>query len=160
MKETPFSPPFLYTSPNPNFPELIKDKVSRQHFMHHNGIRLTRIMEGYMEAQAPFLEHLAQQDGIVHGGVTATLADLVSGFAAFSLVNKDDRVVTSELRISYLSPGRGENIFARGWVIKPGKRLMYCEAEVYINDGDQYSLIAKSSSIMAVIPGKNKEFAR
>lgn len=125
--------------------------------MKHNGFELTTVEAGYMECEAPLAQHLQQQDGLVHGGVTATAADLVTGFAAFSLVNPDDRVVTSDLKISYFRPGRGEKLFARGWVIKPGSRLHYCEGEVYVVTGNEHTLIAKAYAIMAVIEGKNKE---
>jgi uncharacterized protein (TIGR00369 family) len=152
-----FQAPFTYESQNPEFKALIADKISRQYFMNHIGFQLTHIEAGYMEGSAPIVQSLRQQDGRVHGGVTATVADLVTGFAAFSLVGPDDRVVTSDLKISYFSPGMGDTIFGRGWVIKPGKRLHYCEGEIYTIDGDKLTLIAKATAIMAVIHNKNRE---
>src|ERR1017187_417616 len=118
-----FPAPFAYQSKNPDFKALIADKITRQHFMKHIGFEITCIEAGYVEGSAPLVSFLRQQDGRVHGGVTATVADLVTGFAAFSLVSPDDRVVTSDLKVSYFSPGTGDMIFGRGWVIKPGKRL-------------------------------------
>ncbi|MCX6352576.1 MAG: PaaI family thioesterase [Bacteroidetes bacterium] len=152
-----FQAPIHYTPKNPDFLKLIHEKVTRQHFMHHNGFELTKIEPGYIECEAKLDEHLTQQDGFVHGGVTSTIADLVTGFAAFSLVSKDDRVVTSDLKVSYFHPGKGDKIFARGWVIKPGNRLHYCESEVYVVNNGEYKLIAKGTAIMAIIEGKNKE---
>jgi uncharacterized protein (TIGR00369 family) len=152
-----FEPPFHYTPKNPHYRQLISDKLERQHFMRHIGFELTHIAPGYIEGKAPLEKFLQQQDGMVHGGVTATIADLVTGFAAFTLVSKDDRVVTSDLKVSYFSPGRGEVVFARGWVVKPGSRLQYCEGEIYTVSGGEFHLIAKSFAIMAVIQGKNKE---
>ena len=109
-----------------------------------------------MEAQAEVTPFLQQQDGLVHGGTIATIADIVTGFAAFSLVAPRDRVVTSDLKITFFTPGRGEILFARGWVIKPGYRLQYCEGEVYIVNGSEFTLIAKAFAIMATIHGKEK----
>ncbi len=152
-----FPAPIKYQSKNPDFRDLIADKITRQYFMKHLGFELTHIEDGYAEGSAPMLNFLRQQDGMFHGGVIATVADLVTGFAAFSLVGKDDRVVTSDLKISYFSPGKGDTIFARGWVIKPGKRLNYCEGEIYDVQGDKMTLIAKAYAIMATIEGKNKE---
>jgi uncharacterized protein (TIGR00369 family) len=152
-----FEPPIKYEAGNPAYANLIEEKVKGQYFMHHNGFVLTKVMPGYIEATATLQPHLKQQDGLVHGGVTATIADLVTGFAAFSLVGKDDRVVTCDLKISYFSPGRGDTIFARGWVIKPGKRIHYCESEIYVINNGEYHLIAKGYAIMAVIKDKNKE---
>ena len=152
-----FSNPHNHVSRNPNFKELIADKLTRQHFMKLMGFELTKIEAGYIEGEALLDQKLQQQDGMVHGGVTSTVADIVTGFAAFSLVDKDDRLVTSNLNVSYYAPGKGEKIFARGWVSKPGGRLHYCEGEVYVIRNDEYHLIAKVNSIMAVIQGKNKQ---
>jgi|SRR6185437_429420 len=149
--------PYKYQSKNPAFRELIADKITRQYFMQHIGFELTHIEDGYSEGSVPMKQFLRQQDGKFHGGVIATVADLVTGFAAFSLVGPDDRVVTSDLKISYFNAGTGEAIFARGWVVKPGKRLHYCEAEIFDMQGDEMILIAKAFAIMAVIEGKNKE---
>jgi uncharacterized protein (TIGR00369 family) len=135
---------------------LIEDKLSRQYFMNHIGFSLTKMEAGYIEGEAPLAGFLLQQDGRVHGGVTATVADVVTGFAAFSLVSPDDRVVTADLKVSFFSPGRGERIFARGWVEKPGSRLHFCVAEIYTVKGEEFVLIAKANAIMAVIAGKDK----
>jgi uncharacterized protein (TIGR00369 family) len=152
-----FEPPYIYEPKNPLYPQLIADKLTRQHFMRYLGFALTRIVPGYIEAEAQLIHELQQQDGMVHGGVTATAADLVTGFAAFTLVQADDRVVTSDLKVSFFSPGRGNKIFARGWVVKPGSRLHYCEAEIYVVKGNEYTLIAKATAIMAVLQGKNRK---
>ncbi len=150
-----FPAPFKYESKNPEFKALIADKLSRQYFMNHIGFDLTHIEAGYIEGSAPITQFLRQQDGRVHGGVTATVADLVTGFAAFTLVGPDDRVVTADIKISFFSPGMGDTIFGRGWVIKPGKRLHFCEAEIFCFDGEKSNLIAISTAIMAVIHDKN-----
>ena len=125
--------------------------------MQYIGFSLTKIEAGYMEGEAPFINALEQQDGLVHGGVIATVADLVTGFAAYSMVEAGNKVVTSDLKVSYFSPGKGQKIFARGWVVKPGKRLQYCEGEIYTVQNNEYQLIAKVFSIMAVIHEKIKD---
>jgi uncharacterized protein (TIGR00369 family) len=150
-----FPAPYTYESKNPDFKALIADKLSRQYFMNHIGFDLTHIEAGYIEGSAPITQFLRQQDGRVHGGVTATVADLVTGFAAFTLVGPDDRVVTADIKISYFSPGLGDTIFGRGWVIKPGKRLNFCEAEIFTFKDGEKTLIAIATAIMAVIHNKN-----
>jgi uncharacterized protein (TIGR00369 family) len=88
-----------------------------------------------------------QQRGFAHGGLVATMADLVAGFAAVTLVPDDHGMVTVELKISYLHPGVGEKLKAIGWVLKPGRRLHFCEAEVWCDD----LMIAKATATMAVM---------
>lgn len=141
---------------NPEYKALIHEKLKGQHFMRHIGFDLTRIEPGYVEGRGPIQPFLTQQDGYVHGGVTATLADIVCGFAAFSLVSKEQHVVTGDLNIAYLSPGKGEHLFAKGYVIKPGKRLNFCEGEVWVESEEGDKMIAKISATMAsFIPGKD-----
>ncbi len=142
---------------NPRFKDFIQEKLRGQHFMRHIGFDLTTIEPGYMEGRAPVQKFLTQQDGYIHGGVTSTVADIVCGFAAFSLVSEEEHVVTGNLNIGYLSPGKGEFIWAKGYVIKPGKRLNYCEGEVWVENQDSDDkMIAKISATMASFkPGKD-----
>lgn len=139
---------------NPNFKTVIEQKLEGQQLMKRLNIRLSTIEAGYTEATAPFEQMHKQQDGWVHGGLTATMADIVSGFAAYSLVPEGYRVVTADIRTSYFRPGEGDTIWAKGWVAKPGSNFFFCEAEVYMLRGDDKVLIAKSSSTMAVIKPK------
>lgn len=134
---------------NPQFRELIREKLKKQFFMHHLQMDLTKIEAGYVEAEIQFQEFHKQQNGFLHGGVTATLCDITAGFAAFSLVAEGVAVVTGDLRVSYLHPGVGEKFVSKGWVIKTGKLLSFCESEVWsIQQGKEDLLIAKSSSTM------------
>ncbi|MEX0967739.1 MAG: PaaI family thioesterase [Bacteroidia bacterium] len=146
-----------FKSRNPEFRALIARKLEGQEFMRHIGFELTEINEAYIEGEVGLHKFLQQQDGMVHGGVTATLADIVCGFAAFSLVEPHQCVVTADLKISYFSPGRGVKVKARGWVVKPGKKLHFCEGEVLVVDaegGEQ--VIAKASAIMAVLTPRER----
>ncbi|RSK48854.1 PaaI family thioesterase [Hymenobacter rigui] len=125
----------------------IRRKLTRQHFMHHIGADLTSITEGRVEAELQ-LEHQHQQhSGFAHGGLVATMADLVAGFAAVTLVPEGTGVVTVELKTSYLHPGVGQRLRAVGWVLKAGRRLHFCEAEVWCDT----LLIAKATATMAVL---------
>ena len=132
---------------NSDLEARIRRKLVRQHFMHLIGADLTAIAPGRVEAELPLAQQHLQQRGFAHGGLIATLADLVAGFAAVTLVPDDFGVVTSDLKISYLNPGVGQQLKAIGWVLKSGRRLHFCEAEVWC-DG---VLIAKASATMAVI---------
>jgi uncharacterized protein (TIGR00369 family) len=125
----------------------IRQKLTRQHFMHHVGADLTLIRPGRVEAGLALTQIHQQQRGFAHGGLVATMADLVAGFAAVTLVPDDHGMVTVELKVSYLHPGIGEKIKAIGWVLKAGRRLHFCEAEVWCDD----LMIAKATATMAVI---------
>lgn len=125
----------------------IRRKLTRQRFMHLIGANLTTITPGRVEAELTLGEEHQQQRGFAHGGLIATMADLVAGFAGVTLIPDHFGLVTSDLRVSYLHPGVGQKLKAIGWVLKAGRRLHFCEAEVWCDD----LLIAKASATMAVI---------
>ena len=125
----------------------IRRKLERQHFMHLIGADLTVIAPGRVEAELALQLQHQQQRGFAHGGLVATLADLVAGFAGVTLLPDDVGLVTADLRVSYLHPGVGQRLRAIGWVLKAGRRLHFCEAEVWCDD----LLIAKASATMAVV---------
>ena len=137
---------------NPAFRETILKHLERQEFMKHIGCRLTVIEPGHVEAVIDLsLEH-QQQIGLVHGGVTATIADVAAGFAGFTLVGPDEHTVTAEIKVSYLRKGRGSRLRAVGTVVKAGSAMHFCEAEVF--SADEYgneTLIAIATTTMAVI---------
>ena len=139
------------TSRNPKFKERIEDQLTRQNFMHHMNFDLYQIEAGRMQGELEVTPIHFQQDGFVHGGVIATIADIVAGFSAVSLVAEDQKVVTGEIKISYFARGEGSKLRAVGKVIKPGKRMNFCEAEVYdIREGEE-NLIAKATTSMITI---------
>lgn len=136
---------------NPNFKTRIERFLERQYFMKLVGFELNVIEPGTTEGWLDLKQEHQQQTGLVHGGVTATLADIVAGFAAYTLVPEDQHVVTGEIKISYFAKGKGQKLHAIGRVLKQGRRLNFCEAEVWCIDGDKRTLIAKATTTMATI---------
>jgi uncharacterized protein (TIGR00369 family) len=137
---------------NPEFREDIKEKLERQEFMKLMGFEVKEIKVGRIEGEMQLEQKHRQHKGFAHGGVIATLADIVAGFAAVSLVPKGHHVVTAELKVSYFHPGVGDKLLAKGYVLKQGRKLNFCESEVYVVKGDQEPLlIAKASATMATI---------
>ena len=130
--------------------------MERQHFMKLVGFDLTVIAEGRTEGWLMLGQEHQQQTGLVHGGVTATLADIVAGFAAYTVVAEDQHVVTGEIKISYFAPGRGGKLYAKGWVVKQGRKVNFCEAEVWSVNGEKKTLIAKASTTMVTIFPEDK----
>jgi uncharacterized protein (TIGR00369 family) len=142
---TPFTPQ------EPDFAGMVKDKIGGNHFTNFIGFNIYSIEPGRIEGSLDLQEHHLQQMEFVHGGVTATVADIVAGFAAFTLVKKGQGVVTVELKVSYFNPGKGQKLIAIGNVIKAGQRLHFCESELWVQNGDQKIMIAKATTTMAVV---------
>ena len=136
---------------NPDYKRRVEKFLERQHFMKLVGFDLNVIEPGRTEGWLDLRLDHQQQTGLVHGGVTATVADIVAGFAAYTSVPEDHHVVTGEIKISYFSPGKGDRLHAIGYVVKQGRKLNFCEAEVWCYQGEEKTLIAKATTTMATI---------
>jgi len=134
-----------------DFKARIEKFLERQHFMKHIGFELNVIEEGRTEGWLTINEIHKQQKGLVHGGVIATLADIVAGFAAYTKMPEDHHVVTGELKVSYLNPGLGQKLHAVGYVLKSGRKVNYCEAEIWSENNGKRTLIAKATTSMITI---------
>ncbi len=110
--------------------------------MGHIGAQLTSITPGNCEIALDFKPYLTQQHGLFHGGVTATLADTASGFAAYSLMADDEQPLTVEFKINLLSKGQGDRLVARAKVVKNGRRIKVCQSEVFVLENDKETLCA------------------
>lgn len=134
-----------------DFVEMIEKKISVNRFMHFLGFKITKIEAGLVEGELDLVTHHMQQANFLHGGVTATVADIVAGFAAFTLVKHSQNLVTVDLRVSYLNPGIGNKLFAKGYVIKAGQKLFFSEAEMWMENNSEKVMIAKASGTFAVV---------
>ena len=84
-----------------------------------------------------------QQDGFVHAGVIATMADHTSGYASFTTVSEKFRILTVEFKINYFKPATGPLIICRSKVINNGKKIKVVEAEVFSVSNGIEKLVAK-----------------
>lgn len=142
----------MHITNNPEFRDTILAHLERQEFMKVIGATLTSIELGKVIAEIPLEKMHQQQIGLVHGGVTATIADIAAGFAGFTLVGPDEHTVTAEIKVSYLRPAKGTMLRAIGSVIKQGRTMHFCEAHVYcINEQGDEELIAHATTTMAII---------
>lgn len=141
-----------FEAKNPAYKQVIMDKLAKNHFSQHIGYQMTLVSPGHVEGEIDVKEMHLQQNGFLHGGVTSTLADIVMGFAAYTLVPQGQGMVTSDLKVAYLRPGTGKKILAKGRVIKAGNLLYYCEADIIsVNLDGSEELIARGYSTMCAV---------
>mgnify|MGYP003990500375 CR=1 FL=1 len=79
--------------------------------------------------------------GILHGGVVASMIDSVGGFVAGQAarlrleelgepVERIQKIATVDMRVDYLSPGRGDYFIVTGSALKVGSRFVSTRMEV------------------------------
>ncbi|MEO8201515.1 MAG: PaaI family thioesterase [Gemmatimonadota bacterium] len=129
----------------------VRASFDRQQVMATIGAALSHVAPGEADIRLPFRADLSQQHGFIHAGIIATIGDSACGYAAFSLMPADAAVLSIEFKINLLSPARGDAFVARGRVVKPGRTVTVCQAEVSAVRKDEEHLIATlTASIMTV----------
>lgn len=141
-----------WTPKNPAYVEVVRESLGRQTLMTTLGVSLTHIAPGEVDLSAPFSPEFAQQNGYWHAGAVASLADSANGYAAFSLAPAGTDVLAVEFKINMLAPARGERFIAAGRVLRPGRTLTVCSAEVFAVTGDERALIAMMLSTIIIRP--------
>ena len=125
----------------------LRRRVDETPFYGWAGISIVSAREGDVEvAMEAGPGHLNIQ-GLVHGGLLATLADTAMGLAVRTRLEPGSRHVTIQLGVQFLSAGRPGRIAARGRVVQMGRQIAHAEAEV-IDDGGR--LLARAQSSVAV----------
>lgn len=137
-----------FTARNPRWEETVRRVFERATFVRDLGIEIASCAPGVCETTAAVVPRHAQQDGFVHAGVLATMADHTAGMAAGSLVGEGETILTFEMHVTFLRPARGDSLRCRGTVLKPGRTVTFAEAEVYCGA----TLVAKASVTLAVVP--------
>jgi len=79
----------------------------------------------------PFKPELEQPMGIVHGGAIATLIDAVVVPAIGSAYGPEVGYSTIDMHVQYLSALVKEDAVAEGVVVKRGRSIVFCEANVH-----------------------------
>ncbi|MFO0998316.1 MAG: PaaI family thioesterase [Alphaproteobacteria bacterium] len=148
MPDTPFEPK------NPDYAARCRESFSRQPFMAHLGATLRTIRPGFCEIALPSGNHLRQQHGYYHGGSIASVLDSAAGYAAFSLMPADVTILTVEYKLNFLLPGEGEELIARGQVVKPGRTLTVVQADAFAVKGGVERMCATSIQTLMALPGR------
>ena len=119
------------------------------------GIEVTRAAHGIFETQLQVRPQHYQQDGFVHAGMVATIADHTAGYASFTTVGEGLRILTVEFKINYFKPATGPLIICRGEVINSGRKIKVSEAQVFsLVDGVE-KLVSKGMFTQMVVASRD-----
>ena len=124
---------------DPDFAARVRDSFSRQRFMGTLGAELTSVGPGTAEIEVGHREDLCQQHGFFHGGLVGTIADNACGYAAYSLMAASDSVLTVEYKVNLVAPASGDRLISRARVVRAGRRISVCHADVFVwRDGQEH----------------------
>ncbi len=123
--------------------KFLKKDYSRG-FIEDVGYKAIHLERGYLESRLRILNRHRQQDSYIHAGVIATMADHTAGYAAFSLVPEDYRILTIEFKINFLDPAFGSTLVCRSRILREGGQILVGESEVFDQRPDGEAIVAKA----------------
>ena len=139
---------------DPGYERRVRESFARQGMMKHLGAELVSLQPGVAEIRAAFRPELTQQHNYFHAGVTGAIADSACGYAAYTLMPADSSVLTVEYKINLLAPAEGEELIARARVVRSGKTLKVCSADVFVRKGEAETHCATMISTVMCMAGK------
>ena len=102
----------------------------RTYFPNLVGLLVEEVRTDYCRMRLPFRPEIEQPAGVVHGGAIATMLDSVVVPAVGSAYDREVRFSTVDMHVQYMSAMIGEDAIGEGWVVKRGRTVVFCEAEM------------------------------
>jgi uncharacterized protein (TIGR00369 family) len=134
-----------------NTPELT-DEQRRRVEAARDGVPFLKFLGAEVEAVGPGTatlvvdcrEELMRNDGILHGGVAASLIDSAFAFAIIPTLAEGERTVTVDMTIHYLRPLSHGRVRASARIVRAGRRVITVSAELF-DENDKLAATALST---------------
>lgn len=141
-----------FTPRNESFASLVRENFGRQRMMQTLKASLRRVVPGEVDIEMPYATAFCQQNGFLHAGTVASIADSANGYAALTLSPPNMDVLAVEFKINLLAPAEAPHFVAEARVIRSGRTLTVCRAQVYGLDGARRTLVAEMLSTIIQRP--------
>ncbi len=115
-------------------------------------IEFLELDDEHAKARMPLKKELANNIHSLHGGITASVIDSVSGNLASS---SEIMTPTNNMSIYYFKPiivDDGKFVYAEARVVKRGKKIIVVDCEIY---DDDYKLAAKATTSFSAVKRKS-----
>lgn len=138
---------------DPDYDARVRASFARQGAMRLIGAEIAGLEPGLCAIALPYRPDLTQQDGFFHAGMVTTIIDTACGYAAFTLMPAEARVLTVELKVNLIAPARGERLLAVGRVERAGRTLTVVRGEVEAETGGGRTAVAlMQGTMMCLLP--------
>jgi acyl-CoA thioesterase len=99
------------------------------------GLEITGRQDDGVTIECPVRPDLMNGMGVLHGGVTATVADAAMGIGLSHVLGKDRAITTVEMKINYMHPVVSGKVVARSYVLRIGTTLSTGRVDLF--DGEE-----------------------
>ena len=137
--------------------ELTQERIDflkqdyRRGFIKFCGFQVSKIAKGHFESTLKIEEHHKTQDNFVHAGLIATMSDHTAGYAAYTLVSEDVRILTIEFKINFLKPAYGGELLCKSEIISQGKQIVVAQSSVFDVRDTHVKMVSRSTITLMVI---------
>ncbi len=129
----------------------VREVLGKIHFAGLIGARLAALHRDGLTLECAVRRDLLNSAGVLHGGVTATLADATVGVAVHYLLGTHRPITTVEMKINYFRPVTGGKIFARARMLRMGATI--CVGRVDITDSHR-KLAGTALATYMILPNR------
>jgi uncharacterized protein (TIGR00369 family) len=110
-------------------------------FEHHLKLTVAERHTDGVTIHFPLSSDFLNSQGVLHGGITATIADEAAWHAVENHFGRPTDCTTTELKVNYLRPIVGEKAVARAYLVRAGKTLCVSRIDIF-DDGNNLAAIA------------------
>lgn len=98
----------------------------------HFGFSLQSVRRGTAEVAMPLKRSFRQEEGVVHGGVLATLADTAAVYAIYPFLDDDQSMTSIEFKMNFLRPASIDagSVTAKASLVRQGRTIALCAVDV------------------------------
>ncbi len=120
-------------------------------FIKFCGLHAFKIEKGIFESSIKTGENHRTQDDFIHAGLIATMSDHTAGYAAYTLVPENIRILTIEFKINFLKPAYGNELRCRSEIVNEGKQIIVAQSSVFDLRDTHEKMVSRSTiTLMAV----------
>jgi uncharacterized protein (TIGR00369 family) len=133
-----------------NYLDRIRNEGSRANpFFCQMGIEVVSANEGNAVLQMAVRPDMHNGVGWLQGGLLVALADEAMALAIYTQLLEGEGIATISESTSFLKGVREGIVVAEGRVIRKGRRVAFCEAEVWTGNAPKI-LVSRTSAAFAV----------
>jgi uncharacterized protein (TIGR00369 family) len=103
---------------------------NRLAFEHSLELKVTHKRRDGVTVECPLRPDLMNAQGVLHGGITASIADEAAWHAMIHQYGNRE-ATTTELKVNYLRPISGKKVIARAHVLRAGRTLFVSRVDLF-----------------------------
>jgi uncharacterized protein (TIGR00369 family) len=136
------------------------EKDFRRGFIEFCGFQSAKIEKGIFESTLKVGENHKTQDNFIHAGLIATMSDHTAGYAVYTLVPDNIRILTIEFKINFLKPAYGNGLKCKSEIISQGKQVIVAQSTVFDIRDTHEKMVSKSTITLMAIDAHKLETKR